>query len=158
MVRDLPSDALLMPSPPQWIELAKTIHGSRLVEFDRYSLSSERLSPAHLKGLLGQSPFRNDIRRMETLLAAQSLNNPGSFVDLSAFDSAEDFAERGVGFCLLKDDTPIGAAFSSLVCSWGIEVGIFVEDRYRRRGVDGDGTATRRAGWRARKGEIPEGV
>ena len=56
-------------------------------------------------------------------------------MDLTAFDSAQDFVARGVGFCLEMEGRVGAAAYSSLVCSRGTEVSIFVEDKYRERGV-----------------------
>jgi len=57
------------------------------------------------------------------------------FVDLSDFDSPEDFVQRGIGFYLEKNGTVVGAAYSSLVCSKGIEVSLFVLEDYRRQGI-----------------------
>ena len=51
------------------------------------------------------------------------------------FDSHADFLARGVGYTLLDEDKLVGAAYSSLVCSRGIEVSLFVDEPYRRRGV-----------------------
>lgn len=56
-------------------------------------------------------------------------------VDLSDFDSADDFVERGLGYCLLANDVPVACAYASSVCSKGIEVSIFVRSEYRRKGV-----------------------
>jgi GNAT superfamily N-acetyltransferase len=56
-------------------------------------------------------------------------------VELADFDSAEDFVQRGVGFYLESRGTLVGAAYSSLVCSRGVEVSIFVLEDYRRQGI-----------------------
>jgi len=126
---------LLMPSPPEWIETAQEIHGDRLFEITRYSFSSEHLSIEHLERLLRDSPFRGQAQRIDAAIAARALADPDGVVDVSQFDSAEDFVERGVGFCLLDGETIVGAAYSSLVCSKGIEISLFVLPAYRRRGV-----------------------
>jgi len=54
---------------------------------------------------------------------------------VSDFESFVDFEERGIGFYIEKDGKVIGAAYSSLVCSTGIEVSLFVEEEYRLQGV-----------------------
>jgi GNAT superfamily N-acetyltransferase len=56
-------------------------------------------------------------------------------VEVEDFDSPADFLERGIGYTLLEEDRLAGAAYSSLVCSCGIEVSLFVDEAYRRRGV-----------------------
>ena len=57
------------------------------------------------------------------------------FIDFSDFDSAEDFVERGLGFYLDESGRIMGAIYSSLVCSIGMEVSLFVVNDYRRQGV-----------------------
>ena len=42
---------------------------------------------------------------------------------------------RGVGFYLEQQWTVVGAAYSSLVCSQGIEVSLCVLEDYRRQGI-----------------------
>jgi len=125
---------LFMPSSPGWIEAGKMMYGERLVGFDRYSFSSERISAEHLDHLCQESAFREDVQRMDLSFAAQ-LWGQDHFVDLSDFDSAEDFVQRGIGFYLETRGTVVGAAYSSLVCSRGIEVSLFVMEDYRRQGI-----------------------
>jgi GNAT superfamily N-acetyltransferase len=134
IVRGLTPYKMLMPSPTGWLEVAQEVHGDKLTVFDRYSFSSESLSVAYLDGLLRDSPFRDEIGRIDAGLAARVYGSDG-FVDLSDFDSAEDFVARGVGFCLMDGDMLVGAAYSSLVCSKGIETSLFVLPEHRRKGV-----------------------
>ena len=126
---------LLMPSPAEWIEAAQEVHGDRLIEISRYTFSSEHLSIEHLERLLRGSPLRGQAQRIDAAIAARALADRDGVVDISEFDSAEDFVERGVGFCLMDGETIAGAAYSSLVCSKGIEISLFVLPAYRRRGV-----------------------
>jgi GNAT superfamily N-acetyltransferase len=135
MVRDLPAYTLLMPSPSDWIEVAKEVHGANLIEFGRYSFTSDGLAREHLEKLLSRSKFRDALEPIDMGMASQFRGDTEHFVDLSAFDSAEDFAARGVGFCLRIGERVVAAAYSSLVCSKGIEVSIFVEPKHRERGI-----------------------
>ncbi len=123
-----------MPSSPGWIEAAKDLYGDRLTGFERYSFSSAQLSVDHLDSLCRASAFREDVRRMDLTLAAD-LWGKDHFVDLSTFDSPEDFIERGIGFYFERSGEMIGAAYSSLVCSRGIEVSLFVMNDHRRQGI-----------------------
>jgi GNAT superfamily N-acetyltransferase len=125
---------LFMPSSPGWTEEGKRIYGERLLDLDRYSFSSEHISVEHLDHLCQISAFRGDVRHMDLPFAMQ-LWGQDHFVDLSDFDSPEDFVGRGIGFYLEKHGKVVGAAFSSLVCSRGIEVSIFVLEDYRRQGI-----------------------
>ena len=134
MLENVAPYTLFMPSSPGWIEAAKGMYGERLVSFNRYSFSSEHISSEHLDHLCQVSAFRGEVRRMDLPFAAQ-LWGQDQFVDLSDFDSPEDFVQRGIGFYLEKNGTVVGAAYSSLVSSKGIEVSLFVQEDYRRQGI-----------------------
>ena len=134
MLENIVPYTLFMPSSPGWIEAGKMMYGERLVGFDRCSFSSEHISAEHLDHLCKISAFRKDVRRMDLAFVAQ-LWGQEHFVDLSDFDSAEDLLQRGIGFYLEKHGTVVGAAYSSLVCSKGIEVSLFVLEDYRRQGI-----------------------
>jgi GNAT superfamily N-acetyltransferase len=134
MLENIAPYTLFMPSAPGWIEAGKNMYGERLIGFDRYSFSSERISVGHLDHLCQSSAFREDVRQMDLPFVAQ-LWGQDHFIDLSVFDSAEDFVGRGIGFYLEIDSMIVGAAYSSLVCSRGIEVSLFVLEDYRRQGI-----------------------
>jgi GNAT superfamily N-acetyltransferase len=131
LLDEFPSYNLLMPSPSAWVTAAQERFGERLVTSPRYIFAAESLSEAHLADILERSPYRDRIVRVDTALLAR----PGNFVEIEAFDSPADFLERGIGYTILEKDRPAGAAYSSLVCSRGIEVSLFVDKPYRRRGV-----------------------
>lgn len=135
MMRDLRPHTLLMPSPAEWIDVAREIHGETLVPLLRYSFSSKNLSVERLSDLLDSSPFKDAIKRIDMAAAMEALAVQNGVMDLSDFDSAEDFVERGIGFRLMSNETMMGAAYSSLVCSKGIEVSIFVFPEHRRKGI-----------------------
>ena len=124
-----------MPPPVEWMEVAKEIHGEKLTAFSRYSFSSEDLSVDHLDHLLANSPFKDTIKQIDKTIATQALKEPDGIVDITEFDSAEDFTKRGIGFCLMNNKSMIAAAYSSLVCSKGIEVSMFVFPEHRRKKI-----------------------
>ena len=135
MIKGLPSYRMLLPSSPGWMDIAQEIHGDKLVRHTRYSFSSGNLSMEHLERLLADSPFRDRLVRMDAAIAGQLSNSPESVFEISDFEPAEDFVERGIGYCLMDGDALMGVAYSSLVCSRGIEVSIFVMPEHRRKGV-----------------------
>lgn len=126
--------SLFMPSAPGWLEAAKAAYGERLVGFRRYSFMSERLSIPHLDRLCQAAALRDEVKLMDLPFAMRYWGED-HFVDLSAFDSAEDFVQRGIGFYVERRGAGAGAAYSSLVCSRGIEVSLFVVEDYRQQGI-----------------------
>lgn len=135
MMEGLPAYNLLMPSPVDWLEVAHEVFDQSLRSFPRYSFSATNLSSEHLEHLVSQSPYREHIIPIDAERAAQLAGQPESYFDLSDFDSIPDFLERSLAFTIIDHDTAMGVAYSSLVCSRGIEVSVFVEERYRQRGV-----------------------
>lgn len=119
LLKNIQPWTLFMPSSEGWTEAGKSLYAERLIGFDRYSFSSECLSLQHL----------------EKLALAMQVWGQDHFVDISDFESPSDFIERGIGYYVERSGTIIGAAFSSLVCSKGIEVSIFVSEDYRRHGI-----------------------
>ncbi len=135
VIADFQPGFLLMPSADDWVLSAKKIHGDRLIPFERFSFSSDNLSIEHLDNLLQSVPLKSDIVHIDAENASQILSDFSEFADISDFDSIDDFAARGVGFCMIDNGRVIGIAYSSLVCSKGIEVSIFVLPDYRRKGA-----------------------
>lgn len=134
MLISLAPYTFFMPSAPGWLEAAQGIHGRRLDPLERYSFSTAQLDLIRLEALIQASPLKSQVRRMD-LAFTQEVWGQDHYVDLSDFDSPEDFLERGVGFFAELDGAVAGAAFSSLVCSWGIEVSIYIVREHRTRGV-----------------------
>ena len=134
MLENIVPYTLFMPSSPGWIRAAKEMYDKRLIGFNRYSFSSQQISYEHLDHFCQILAFRGKVRQMDLAFAVK-LWEQDHFIDLSDFDSPEDFVQRGIGFYLENSGTVIGAAYSSLVCSKGIEVSLFVLEDYRRQGI-----------------------
>ncbi|MCB8977819.1 MAG: GNAT family N-acetyltransferase [Ardenticatenaceae bacterium] len=135
MMANFPRYNLLMPSGDGWAALARQQFGDALQTNTRHSFSSDSLSASHLNQLLNGGSFHDEIVALDAALAEQMSTAGTLYFDLADFDSAEDFATRGLGFVALAEGQPVGVAYSSLVCSQGIEVSIFVDEAYRRQGV-----------------------
>jgi GNAT superfamily N-acetyltransferase len=134
MLRNIQPWTLFMPSSEGWLEAGKNMYREKLIGFDRYSFSSECLSIEHLEKLSLQLAFSKEIKRVDLMIATQVWGQD-LFLDISDFESSSDFIERGIGYYVAKGSQIIGAAYSSLVCSQGIEVSIFVAEDYRRQGM-----------------------
>ena len=135
MMAEFPAYNLLMPSAPGWAELARQQFGDTLRTNKRHSFSSESLTADHLNQLVNESSFDGEVVQIDTAVAHKLSTENQLYFDLADFDSAEDFAARGLGFVAFAGERPVGIAYSSLVCSQGIEVSIFVDEAHRRQGV-----------------------
>ena len=135
LLAEWPPYTLLMPSPPEWAAAARALFGERLVAFPRYSFAASGLSAARLTALFDNSPCRERVVALEEHLLERLTAGEHGYVDIEDFDSPADFLERSIGFAALDGDAVMGVAYGSLACSRGIEVSLFVEEAYRRRGV-----------------------
>jgi RimJ/RimL family protein N-acetyltransferase len=120
-----------MAGPPGWEAAVVDVLGERARPVDRYAYSAEALSADHLQHLRAGRPHTASVKRVDAALA--SAETP--YLSLGAFDSPEDFVERGIGFCLVRDEAILGGAYSSLVSSSAIEVSIVVDPGCQRQGV-----------------------
>jgi GNAT superfamily N-acetyltransferase len=125
---------LLMSATNGWVDAAQKMYGERFIGFDRYSFSSEYVSLDHIQELCRDRENFASIKRFDSTLLAQTWGKD-HFIDVSDFESPDDFLERGIGYYAEKNGEIIGAAYSSLVCSTGIEVSLFVAEEYRRQGI-----------------------
>jgi GNAT superfamily N-acetyltransferase len=134
MLKALPPGSFLMPSAPGWLEAAQAIYGEKLVPLRRHSFSSKGLSSAHLRKLVERSRFADRVRQMDASFAARVWGQD-HVVDLSTYESPEDFGRRGIGFYVEEGGKILGATFASLVSARGIEVSLYVLPDYRRQGI-----------------------
>ena len=109
----------------------KSVFAENLRTITRYSYSDESLSIDHLRNLASVNQHTDLVQRIEESIVEQE----SSYPNLEALDSAADFVQRGIGFCLLENREAIGAAYSSLVSSHAIEVSIIVNPDYHRQGI-----------------------
>jgi GNAT superfamily N-acetyltransferase len=134
MLRSIQPWTLFMPSSAGWLEAGKRMHGEKLLGFERYSFSPECLSLENLSKLSFQTAFSKDVKQIDLALATQVWGQD-HFVDISDFESPSDFVQRGIGYYVERNGRILGTAYSSLVCSQGIEVSIFISEDYRRQGM-----------------------
>ncbi len=135
LMQAFPAYGLIMPSPVAWIDLAREVFGAALETIHRFTFSAAHLSAEHLAHLLTHSPDEVRIVPIGAELAAEASVQPDPMLDLSDFDSPDDFAERGFGYIAQGNGAMLGVAYSSLICSQGIEVSVYVADAYRCQGV-----------------------
>ncbi len=135
MLQGLPPYYLLMPAPPEWLQAARELFGEQLQPFTRFSFSSAGLSLAHLEELVQSSRYRERIVALDEVLARRLANEPEPLLEIEAFGSVSAFLARGIGYAAVEGDKVLGLAYPSLACSKGIEVSIWVAERYRQRGI-----------------------
>lgn len=131
-IKNMPAGRMLMSGSEGWHDAVQAVFDSeRLRPITRYSYSSDSLSLDHLNQLAQGNSHIAGIKLFDVDL----INSGIRYFDLDAFESAEDFVQRGIGYAMMQDDTIIGIAYSSLVNTRAIEVSIVVEEEHRKKGI-----------------------
>lgn len=135
LMQNIPPYNLVMSTAPGFKGLFEQVHGRSIRKMTRYQFSSEHLNQDYLLDLLEKTKLREQVLPFDLALASKLYADPDGYVDLSTYDSPEDFLVRGIGYTCNIGGIMVGAAYASLVCSSGIEISLFVEPVYRRQGV-----------------------
>ena len=147
-----------MPSPAAWLGLLDRRLGDRLEAVPRVSFRSDSRSVDHLGSLVADSAHHDGLQAEGADLASRLATMPDPWFDLDGYASPADVAARGIGFAVVDGHEVAGAAWSSLVCSTAIEVSVFVDEGYRRRGVATTVAARLVAGVRSAAASGPAGM
>lgn len=132
ILAQVPDGRMLMAGPEGWHELLPAQFGARLLAIERFSFQSDQLNLVHLQLLAASNTNIAQVERIDANLLAQ-IDVP--YLEIGAFESAGDFCDRGIGYCMRADGQVIGVAYSSLVSGNAIEISIVVDDGYRRKGI-----------------------
>jgi GNAT superfamily N-acetyltransferase len=128
---NIPKGRFLMAGSDGWQDAVQSHFGEQAMPIKRYSYSSDSLSLDHLKNLAAANPNTPNVKRIDAALAGAEI----PYMEIGALESFDDFVERGIGFSLIKDNVSLGVAYSSLVCSDGIEISIVVDPDHYRQGI-----------------------
>jgi len=127
---------VLFASEPM-LDLAKDTLGGRAIERERHLLSSKAIDIESVQRLAHDVQDGFDLVPIDVELA-QTLRTDERWFDTGHginFASAEDFVDRGFGFCLLANSTIVAAASTFMIASRGIEIQINTAESHRRRGL-----------------------
>ena len=131
-IAQTPHGRMLMAGSEGWHEVIQSVFDAdSCISITRCQYDADKLSRDHIQSLIETNPNTPHIQAIDTDMIADGI----PFFEMGAFDSAEDFVQRGIGFCMIADGKNVGVAYSSLVCSDAIEVSIVVDDNHRRKGI-----------------------
>jgi GNAT superfamily N-acetyltransferase len=137
LVKRLPENKIILPSPPGWSDLLAQVHGNGLKKLRRFAFSGKVLDLDHLRPLAGNLPEGYRIERIDIELARRIYADPSIISEdhVRNFNSPECFVERGIGFCALRRDRIVCGASSYAFCDKGIEVQVNTHPDFRGRGL-----------------------
>ena len=136
-VQNLKWFTMLLVGADGWKELVYDVLEGKVLTFPRHAFSSESLDPAHLQTLQDglSSEFTIEkltLDRMQSLAAKKETWREDQFF---GFKDAEDFIQRGIGYCALHEGEVVCLAAAGTASSSGIEVQVDTHPNYYRRGL-----------------------
>ena len=125
---------LVYGQDPAWRRLILDVHGPRVSDRPMRTFDPSRLSGPVLQRMEDALPEGFELRRFDAALAAQ-LDRDLEPHALQVYPSAAAFAERGIGYGVIKDGRLACAATSYTVSSRGVEVAIATRPEFRGLGL-----------------------
>ena len=133
----LPHLTQIFINSPDFIPIAYEAQPGKIVERERWGFAADNLDVAKLQELQSKIPSNYTLKRIDLSLAKRLDDRKNEFANLhgSAFKSAEDFVENGIGYCALKGDELACVGSSFVRCREGIEIQIDTNPKHRGNGL-----------------------
>lgn len=137
LLRNLPSESLVVVSDDNWKQSLERIHKGNFQIIKRYAFEKrpEHLKPNHIKTLLEKLPKAYELKRIDRDIANSQALRELSEDFTSQFDSIDDYINRGVGFCILYEGRVVSGASSYSIFDDGIEIEVDTHPEHRKKGL-----------------------
>lgn len=129
--------AILNIKDEGWIELIGREYGERTRRVTRYAIAKEGdvFDRERLLSYIDALPDGITLARIDDTLYKWCADYDWACDFCSRFESAEDYARRGLGVMALKDGEPVGGASSYICYRGGIELEVDTRRDMRRMGI-----------------------
>ena len=136
-IRQLKRNSPLIIASPIMRDFVYKFHAGKCVALERFAFSADSLRLAHLQGLKEKTPAGFQVAKIDVPLAEALKMPKNKFAKEHGinFESAEDFVNRGVGFCALQGDQVACVASCFTVCDGAIEIQIDTARKFQGKGV-----------------------
>lgn len=136
-VQNLKWFTMLLVGAEGWKELFFDVLEGKVLAFPRHAFSSASLSATHLQNLRdGLAPEftleKLTLNRMQSLYEKKESWREDQFF---GFKDAQDFIQRGTGYCALYEGEVVCLAAAGTASSSGIEVQVDTHPKFYRRGL-----------------------
>jgi len=120
-----------------WQAMLHEVHAGKVIPMPRYNFSSKALDPAHLRALRERLSAEFHLEKLTAERVRELMQNQERWREdqFFGFQDAEDFINRGIGYCALHEDQVVCLAAAGAACSRGIEVQIDTHPKFYRRGL-----------------------
>ncbi|HOK42993.1 MAG TPA: GNAT family N-acetyltransferase [Thermoclostridium caenicola] len=127
----------LVPETPEWDHLIENLFKGRCYRFQRYAFHHEAdgFDREKLAGLMASLPEGYAIEPIDARWYGEIIKHAWSRDLCSQFASSEDYAKRGLGFCVIHNGQVVAGASSYALYDDGIEIQIDTREDHQRKGL-----------------------
>ncbi len=120
-----------------WIPLIEAAHPEMTYVYTRYATEQtlKGFDKDRLRAMMRDVPEGYTLLGMDDEIYHLAMQNEWSRDFCSFFPDADDYVERGIGFCALHGDELVAGASSFSIYDGGIEVQIETREDHRRKGL-----------------------
>jgi len=123
-LKDLPFFATLMFGSEGWPPILKSVHPKKWLAMPRFAFRSDHLEVKHLQELIDRLSDEYRIEKINLAMAKQIMSEKNKLTaeQLFGFADAEDFLERGIGYCVFAGEEMVSISAAGAACKNGIEI------------------------------------
>ncbi len=137
LLYNLPEHILVIVDTDDWKKRIETIHAARIEKFDRFRFEKnpEHLDAKHLQGYLSTLPEGYELKRIDASLVNEDSLHKLSPEFTGLFDSAQDYLNRGLGFCIVHKGQVVSGASSFSIYDNGLEMEVATDPAHQKMGL-----------------------
>jgi GNAT superfamily N-acetyltransferase len=134
---ELPSFTFVMFGSEGWQPLLTATHPKKWIVIPRFAFSSESLDVGYLLELKARLSNEYRIEKIDMAIAKQIMGEKTALTEeqLFGFASAEDYIERGIGYCIFAGEEIVSIGAAGVACEKGIEIQINTAKKYEGQGL-----------------------
>jgi GNAT superfamily N-acetyltransferase len=132
-----PDDSVIIACDDEWLNLMEQAHAGKFTRGVRFATERrpEGFDKEHLRALMRGVPAEYTLLGMDEEIYEAAMAEDWSRDLCSFFPDADDYVERGIGFCVLKDERLVAGASSFSLHDDGLCVRVATQEDHRRKGL-----------------------
>jgi len=140
LVKDVPKDKRWLTMIPQndgWGSIIESAFLENARKFPRYRINFDKnkIDREKLQSYIDNLSPEYSLVQIDENVYQRTLGDEVAIEWYSLYQSAKDYVQRGLGYCIFKGDELVSGASSCISCNGGIEIQIDTKESFQRKGL-----------------------
>jgi len=140
LVKDMPKDKkwlIMIPQNKEWGSIIESTYLENARKFLRYRIKfdKDKVDREKLQSYIDNFSPEYRLVHIDENVFQQTLKDEVAMEWYGLYESAKDYAEKGLGYCIFKGDELVSGASSCISCNDGIEIQIDTKENFQRKGL-----------------------